>query len=195
MRRPRPLELGHVPAVELEVARGRQRAAHVVREAQRHDAVLPAPHEQRGRLQPRQAGPEPLLAVRLLEVDVPRRRVERRAAARGQVRPQELVDAGGGPAVAGARDRAARPWPPRADRELRARAPARAAGRVQSGSRPLSRRARRCIESAARFRAPVTATRTRSSLLHLARHPELRKEALRCRGSRAPRRFSRPDGG
>ena len=47
MRLARRLELRHVPAVELDVLRARQRLAHVAREGDRHEPVLLAPHEQR----------------------------------------------------------------------------------------------------------------------------------------------------
>ena len=56
VRLPRRLELRHVPAVELEVLRARQRLAHVARERDRDEAVLPAPHEQRLVLAARAAG-------------------------------------------------------------------------------------------------------------------------------------------
>ena len=48
MRLARRLELGHLPAVELEVLGFRERLADVAGEGDRHEPVLPAPHEQAG---------------------------------------------------------------------------------------------------------------------------------------------------
>ena len=82
VRLPRRLELRHVPAVELDVPRARQRLAHVAGERDRDEPVLPAPDEQRLVLQSAQPGPEAVVALRLVEVDVAQRGVERGAAAR-----------------------------------------------------------------------------------------------------------------
>ena len=67
---------------------------------------LAAPDEQRARGELGHPGPEAVLAVRLVEVDAARRGVERGAAARVEVRAQELVDARVGPAALGAHEAA-----------------------------------------------------------------------------------------
>ena len=58
VRLPRRLELRHVPAVELDVPRARQRLAHVAGERDRDEPVLLPPDEQRLVLQRAQPGPE-----------------------------------------------------------------------------------------------------------------------------------------
>src|SRR4051794_34288901 len=75
----RALELGHVPAVELEVARARKRIGDVAGEADRHERVLAAPHEQRRRAGLAPAGPETL---------VPRGRLNRGPPGRGATPPR-----------------------------------------------------------------------------------------------------------
>src|SRR5262249_57967738 len=89
-----------VTAVELEVPGRRQRRAHVRREPDRYEAIVPAPDEERGRLEPGEPRPESFRAVRLLQVDLPRGRVERHASPRREIGAQELVDAGSDPAAA-----------------------------------------------------------------------------------------------
>ena len=103
----RPLELRHVAAVELEVLGGGERRADVAREADRHERGPCGPTRTAPRRRARAGGVQKPFAVRLLQVDVARRGVERGAAARRQVGAQELVDAGGRPAVLRARDDAA----------------------------------------------------------------------------------------
>ena len=130
----RALELRHVAAVELEVLGGRQRPrARARANASGTSASL---RPQTNRLGPSSSGrrvQKPSLAVRLLEVDVARRGVERRAAAGLEVRAQELVDAGGGPAVGRRPGRRAARSPRRsaAARAGRARA---AAGRAAAAA-------------------------------------------------------------
>src|ERR1041385_1992030 len=102
----RALDLWHVPAVQLHMLSRGKHFLHVAGEADRHDAVTLAPHEQRLVLESREPRPEAVLAVRLFEVDVAGGRIEGRAAARPQGRAQELVDARGGPAVVSVRDQA-----------------------------------------------------------------------------------------
>ena len=101
-----PLDLRHVAAVELDVTGRRQRVGDVAREGDRDEPVAPAPHEQRTGLQTTEAGPEAFRAVRFLQVDVACSGIEGGAAGRRQVGAQELVDAGCGPAVVGARHEA-----------------------------------------------------------------------------------------
>src|SRR6185436_11620186 len=93
VRLARALELRHVAAVQLEVLGLRERLADVAGEGDRDERVLATPDEERWRVQRRQAGPEAVRAVRLLEVDVARGGVEGGAAPRGEIGPQELVDA------------------------------------------------------------------------------------------------------
>ena len=101
----RALELGDVAAVELEVLGRRKRIAARAGEADRHEAVLATPDEQRfGGLSDAQPRPEPIGAVRLLEVDVARGGVERGTAARSQIGAQELVDRRRPSSRVGARD-------------------------------------------------------------------------------------------
>ena len=77
---PGALELRDVPAVELEVL-GLGSARLTCRgEAERHEPVRAAPDEQRRRLSDARRVQNPSGAVRLLELDVPRRRVEGGAA-------------------------------------------------------------------------------------------------------------------
>ena len=66
MRLRRPLELGDVAAVELDVLGRRERPAHVLCEPDRDQLVATAPEEQRAWLDRLEAAPE-LLA--LIEVD------------------------------------------------------------------------------------------------------------------------------
>src|SRR4051812_38728312 len=89
-----PLELGDVTAVELHVPGSREGPLHVLHERQRYDGVAATPDEHRVALQASEAGPESVLAVGLVEVDVPRGLVERGAPTRCEIAPQELVDAG-----------------------------------------------------------------------------------------------------
>src|SRR3954467_12940061 len=63
----RPLELGHVAAVELAVTRRGQPLAHAAGEADRHESVAPAPDEERLGREVAQALPE---LAGLLEGDV-----------------------------------------------------------------------------------------------------------------------------
>jgi hypothetical protein len=99
VRLARPLDLRHVPAVELEVAGGGERALDVLHEPDRDERVLAAPDEQRVLLQRCEARPHAVVSVRRVEVDVARRGVEREAPTRGLVGAQELVHPRGGPAV------------------------------------------------------------------------------------------------
>src|SRR3954470_10628016 len=85
------LELGHVAAVELAVARRGQPLAHVAGGADRHAPLAAGPHEER--LGRQLAQPLPELA-RVLEGDVARGRVERHTPARREVGAQELVQSG-----------------------------------------------------------------------------------------------------
>src|SRR4051812_7077441 len=96
---PRALELRHVSAVELHVTGRRKGVLHVPHEGDRHHAVLPAPDEHGIWRELRETGPEAVVAVGLVEVDGPGRRVERGAAPGIEVGAQELVHAGGRPAV------------------------------------------------------------------------------------------------
>ena len=73
--------------------------ADVAGEADRHQCVAPAPHEQARGLEIAQPGPEPVGTVGRLHVDVARGGVEGGAPARGQIRAQELVDPGRRPLV------------------------------------------------------------------------------------------------
>ncbi len=66
-------------------------------EAARYERVLGAPDEHRLSLQLLQAGPEALLAVGLVHIDVARALVEGESSRGRQIGTQELVDAGGGP--------------------------------------------------------------------------------------------------
>jgi hypothetical protein len=58
------LDLWHVSAVELEMARARKSVGDVPREGDRYEPVAAAPDEQRIRLQCPQPRPEALLPVR-----------------------------------------------------------------------------------------------------------------------------------
>ena len=100
------LDLGHVSAVELQVTSVGQRVGDVPREGDRDESVAPTPDEQRVGLQLAQPRPEAALAVGFLQVDVTRGGVERGPTGRRQVRTQELVDAGCGPAFVRTRDEA-----------------------------------------------------------------------------------------
>src|SRR5439155_8303723 len=87
----RPLNLRDVAAIEGDVAGLRDRVADVALERGRHQRIAAAPNEERRRLELVQPVPE---ALRLLQVDVARRRVEGGASPRRRVRAQELVDSG-----------------------------------------------------------------------------------------------------
>ena len=104
MRRLRALELGDVAAVELEVDGTREGALDVTHERDRDEDVLAAPDEERIGTEPLEPGPEALLAVGLVAVDVAGALVEGVAAGRRQVGAEELVDAGGRPAAIAAGD-------------------------------------------------------------------------------------------
>ncbi len=122
---PGHFHLRHVAAVELEMTRARQCGLDMAREPDRHEPVAPSPDEERIGLKRWQPGPEPLLAVGLLEVDLACRGVEGGASGARLVGAQELVDADGRPALAGARDQPTdkrfhdRPWRGLEEPELR----------------------------------------------------------------------------
>jgi len=98
------LELGDVAAVELEVDSARECALDVTHEGDRDEDILVAPDEQGGRAELLEAGPEALLAVGLVEVDVAGAFGEGVAAGGGQVGAEELIDAGRRPATVAAGD-------------------------------------------------------------------------------------------
>jgi hypothetical protein len=94
-------------AVELKVAGMRNGFGDVTGKGDRYELVPAAPDKQGFRLECPEPRPEAVLPVRFLEVDLSGRGVERRPAGRSEVCAQKLVDAGGRPAVIGARDDAA----------------------------------------------------------------------------------------
>src|SRR4051812_31381231 len=106
-----------------------QRLDDMPREGDRDEPVTSTPDEQRIGLQPAQAGPEAVLAVGFLQVDMARRGVEGRPPGRRQGCAQELGDARRAPAFTPRRDEAAhdrlddQPRRERDKAELRAREP------------------------------------------------------------------------
>src|SRR2546423_9707386 len=97
----------HVSEEEFERTRPWQRVDDMRREGDRDEPVTSTPDEQRIGLQPAQAGPEAVLAVGVLQVDMARPGVESRPTGRRPVCAQELVDAGRPPAFTPAPDAAA----------------------------------------------------------------------------------------
>ena len=89
----RSFELRNVSAIELEVTRGGQGTLHVRGESDGNEPIAFAPDEQGRWLEPGQTRPEPLRAVRFLDVDLACRRIEGHAPARREVGAQEFVDA------------------------------------------------------------------------------------------------------
>src|SRR4051794_38585665 len=85
------LDLRDMAAAKHEMTGVRGRFAHVPLEARGHEAVVRAPDEERRQRELAQAAPE---VRRLLQVDLAGGGIEGGAAARGQIRAQELVDAG-----------------------------------------------------------------------------------------------------
>src|SRR5437764_8269897 len=98
MRLAWPFDLGHVPAVELEMLGVGKGIGDMLRERDRYELVSTSPHEQRIALQCLQPRPEAVIAVRLLEVDLTGRGVERGAAGGREISTKELVHAGSRPA-------------------------------------------------------------------------------------------------
>ena len=73
------LDLRHVSAVDLDMTSPWQRLDDMPREGDRDEPVASTPAEQRIGLQPAQAGPEAVLAVGFLQLDMARRERRRRA--------------------------------------------------------------------------------------------------------------------
>ena len=78
------LDLRHVSAVELDMTSPRPRLGDMPREGDRDEPVASTPDEQRIGLQPAQAGPETVLAVGFLQVDMARRERRRPGGAGGR---------------------------------------------------------------------------------------------------------------